>query len=198
MPITNDIVNTIREPLIILDQKLKIVSANRSFYDFFQVSAEETEGQFIYDLGNRQWNIPRLKDLLETVLSEKKCFDNYIVEHTFDTIGHKVMFLNARQVRTKYGISKYILLVFEDITERKRIEEKNTNLFIELQKALEQIKILHGIIPICACCKKIRDDSGYWDQLEAYISKYSEAQFSHGLCPDCAVKLYPDLCKNDQ
>ena len=63
----------------------------------------------------------------------------------------------------------------------------------ELEIALEEIKTLKGIIPICSSCKKIRDDSGYWNQIEAYIRRHSEAEFSHGICPDCAKKLYPDL-----
>ncbi len=62
-----------------------------------------------------------------------------------------------------------------------------------LKKALDEIKILRGILPICANCKKIRDDSGYWNQIEAYIRDHSEAEFSHSICPDCAKKLYPDL-----
>ena len=64
---------------------------------------------------------------------------------------------------------------------------------IELKRAREEIKTLRGIIPICAACKKIRDDKGYWNQIEAYISKHSEADFSHGICPDCAERLYPDV-----
>jgi PAS domain S-box-containing protein len=193
-----DIINTVREPLIILDNELKVISASRSFYKFFQVSPEETEGQFIYDLGNHQWNIPRLRELLESIIPEKNSFDDYEVEHTFQTIGHKIMLLNARQVYTSSGKSKNILLVIEDVTERKRIEKKNQKLIIELRKALDEIKILQGIIPICASCKRIRDDSGYWNQLEAYISRYSEAEFTHSICPECVKKLYPDLENCDE
>jgi PAS domain S-box-containing protein len=193
----NDIVNTIREPLIILDSKLKVKSANKSFYNYFKVSPEETEGQFIYDLGNRQWNIPRLKELLENIIPEKNSFDNFMVEHTFQTIGHRIMFLNARQVYAENGKPTYILLVIEDVTDRKRIEKKNEQLIVELRKALDEIKILQGIIPICAYCKKMRNDNGYWEQLEAYLDKYSEAQLTHSICPDCAKKFYPDLYNTD-
>jgi len=63
----------------------------------------------------------------------------------------------------------------------------------ELKKALEEIKTLSGFLPICASCKKIRDDKGYWNQIEVYISEHSEAEFSHGICPECAQKLYPDI-----
>jgi DNA-binding response OmpR family regulator len=77
--------------------------------------------------------------------------------------------------------------------ERKRIENEKERLIHELQEALAKVKLLSGFLPICASCKKIRDDKGYWNQIEAYISKHSEAEFSHGICPDCAKKLYPEL-----
>jgi hypothetical protein len=71
-------------------------------------------------------------------------------------------------------------------------DEEKSKIISELQKALERVKTLNGLLPICASCKKIRDDRGYWNQIEAYIEAYSEAQFSHGICPDCARKLYPE------
>jgi PAS domain S-box-containing protein len=76
-----------------------------------------------------------------------------------------------------------------DITERKRAEEV-------LQKSLSDVRTLRGIVPICANCKKIRDDQGYWNQVEAYVSNHTEAQFSHGICPECREKMYPTLGKN--
>jgi len=77
-----------------------------------------------------------------------------------------------------------------DITERKKAEEERNKLILELQETLSEIKILKGIIPICASCKRIRDDKGYWNQVEAYIRDHSEADFSHSICPDCMKKLY--------
>jgi PAS domain S-box-containing protein len=116
------IINTAREPLIALDQYLRIVKVNRSFYDFFKVKPEDTVGQLIYDLGNRQWDIPKLRELLETILPQKASFDNYEVEHEFTTIGRRVMLLNARQIQRAFGKEKIILLAIEDITEHKRLE----------------------------------------------------------------------------
>lgn len=83
--------------------------------------------------------------------------------------------------------------IVHDIFERKKIEIERENLIRELQNALSEVKMLRGFLPICAACKKIRDDKGYWNQIEAYISAHSDAQFSHGLCPECAKRLYPDL-----
>jgi PAS domain S-box-containing protein len=80
-----------------------------------------------------------------------------------------------------------------DITDRKFLEQEKQNLIDELQTALSEVKKLSGFLPICSSCKKIRDDKGYWSEVERYIGEHSEAQFSHGICPDCMRKLYPEL-----
>jgi PAS domain S-box-containing protein len=81
--------------------------------------------------------------------------------------------------------------VARDITQRMQLEEEREDLIAELQEALAGIRTLKGLLPICASCKKVRDDKGYWNQIEAYVSEHSEAEFTHGLCPECAQKLYP-------
>lgn len=81
----------------------------------------------------------------------------------------------------------------EMIENRKRSEEEREKLIIELRAAMENVKTLSGLLPICASCKKVRDDKGYWNQIDAYISEHSDAEVSHGLCPDCAQKLYPGI-----
>jgi len=129
------IINTIREPLLSLDQDLRVVTASRSFYEVFKVKPEDTVGQLIYDLGNKQWNIPKLRELLETILPKKATFDNYEVEHDFATIGKRIMLLNARQIQRASGKERIILLAIEDITERKEIETG-------LEKAHEDLKEL--------------------------------------------------------
>jgi diguanylate cyclase (GGDEF)-like protein/PAS domain S-box-containing protein len=121
---SESIINTVREPLIVLDQDLRVVTVSRSFYEFFKVNPEETVGQLIYDLGNKQWDIPKLRELLETILPQKTTFDNYEVEHDFATIGKRIMLLNARQIQRASGKERIILLAIEDITERKESEEK--------------------------------------------------------------------------
>ena len=116
------IVETIREPLLVLDANLKIISANRNFYTTFKVNPGETIGNFIYDLGNKQWDIPKLRKLLENILPKNEVFNNFEVAHNFQNIGYKVMLINARQIYRKDIDSKIILLAIEDITERKRLE----------------------------------------------------------------------------
>jgi two-component system CheB/CheR fusion protein len=132
---SESIINTIREPMIVLDQDLRVVSVSRSFYEFFKVNPEETVGQLIYDLGNKQWNIPKLRELLETILPKKATFDNYEVEHNFATIGRRIMLLNARQIKRVLGKERIILLSIEDITGRRDIENG-------LERAREELKDL--------------------------------------------------------
>ena len=110
--------DSIREPLLILDSDLKVIKANRSFYKTFSVEPEETEGLLIYELGNRQWDIPQLRELLEEILPENTWFNDFEVEHNFETIGRKIMHLNARRIYGKSNRTRLVLLAIEDVTER--------------------------------------------------------------------------------
>lgn len=130
-----DIIETLREPFLILDADLRVRSANRSFYQAFEVTAEETAGQLVYDLGNRQWDIPRLRTLLEEILPKDGSFEDFEVEHPFETIGVRTMLLNARKVRREIHETELILLGIEDITarvqaqrDRQEIETRYTSL----------------------------------------------------------------------
>ncbi|MDY6822195.1 MAG: PAS domain S-box protein [Thermodesulfobacteriota bacterium] len=120
--IYQDIVETVREPLLVLDSNLKVVFANRSFFHSFAVTPETTLGNHIYTLGDKQWDIPGLRDLLENVLIKNEKFDGYEVEHEFQNIGHKIMLLNARRFSENDAGFEMILLAIEDITERKQRE----------------------------------------------------------------------------
>jgi PAS domain S-box-containing protein len=120
---TKSIINTVRAPLIILYDDLTVALANRSFYQIFKVKPEDTEKQHIYDLGNRQWDIPKLRELLEDILPETTSFDNFEVEHDFLDIGKRIMLLNACRIYLEANRTKLIILTIEDITERKKIEE---------------------------------------------------------------------------
>jgi len=316
------IVETIREPLVVLTADLRVTSANRSFYQTFEVMPEETEGQFIYDIGNRQWDIPALREFLEEIIPKNSHFNDFEVDHEFPVIGRKRMLLNARRIHREGKSTDMILLAIDDITERKqmeaalqvsetryrrlfetardgilildadtgeifdinpfliemlgypheallgkrlweigafrdieaskaaflelqskgyvryedlpletrderhidvefvsnvysvdhrrviqcnirditrrkRIEEERRKLIYDLQDALTKIKRLQGLLPICASCKKIRDDKGYWNELEAYISDHSEAEITHGFCPDCLKNLYGVVLEED-
>jgi two-component system cell cycle sensor histidine kinase PleC len=123
-----NIIETIREPLLVLNADLKVLSANRSFYTIFKVNQGETVGSYIYDLGNRQWDIPGLRVLLENILPQNTYFDDFEVEHDFSTIGHKVMMLNARQVHNEELGKRMILLAIEDITGLRKLERERRNI----------------------------------------------------------------------
>jgi PAS domain S-box-containing protein len=316
------IVETIREPLVVLTADLRVTSANRSFYQTFKVMPEETEGEFIYNIGNRQWDVPVLREFLEKIIPKNTHFNNFEVDHEFPAIGRKKMLLNARRIYQEGKGTDMILLAIDDITERKkmeealqvsetryrrlfetaqdgilildadtgkifdvnpfligmlgysheaflgkrlweigafqdieaskaafselqnkgyvryedlpletiegehidvefvsnaylvnhkkviqcnirditqrrRVEEERRKLTNDLRDALTKIKKLQGLLPICASCKKIRDDKGYWNQLETYIQDHSEAEFSHGFCPECMKKLYGVVLEAD-
>ncbi len=114
-----DILNAIREPLVVLDKDLRVVSASPSFYRLFQETPANVEGKLLYDLGNRQWDISELRTLLEKVLPEKAQVDDFLVEHDFPKIGHKKMLLNARRVEREDFGEPLILLAIEDVTDRE-------------------------------------------------------------------------------
>jgi len=117
------VVKTVRDPLIVLGADLRVISANKSFYRTFRVNAKETEGRFIYNLGNRQWNIPKLRQLLNNIIKKNNHFDNFKIEHDFETIGPKIMLLNARRIPRLPEKPRILLLAIEDVTERRKIED---------------------------------------------------------------------------
>ena len=129
------IVATVREPLLVLDARLCVVTASQSFYRFFKESPEETESRFFYDLGNGQWNIPELRRLLEEVRSRDDGLEGYEVEHDFQHIGRKTMLLNARRLFREGGQDALTLLAMEDITARRQLEAALTHRVGELAAA---------------------------------------------------------------
>jgi two-component system CheB/CheR fusion protein len=112
------ILETVREPLVVLDKNLRIMSANRSFYQVFKVSPEDTKNGLIYEIGNRQWDIPALRELLETIVPENTSFHDFMVENEFPIIGRKKILLNARGILQKGKQTQLILLAMEDVTEK--------------------------------------------------------------------------------
>lgn len=114
------LVEVASESFLILDPDLRVILANPSFYKVFQVSPKQTEDKYVYDLGNRQWDIPQLRSMLEKILPEKKIVKDFWVEHVFETIGKKTMLLNARQIDSV----QLIILAIEDITVRRELEQK--------------------------------------------------------------------------
>ena len=118
------IVAIVREPLLVLDADLKVIFANTSFYQVFKVTPQETDGQLLYELGNRQWDIPKLRELIEDILLMDTTFEGYEVEHEFEHIGRRVMRLKARRISGEANNIPLIFLTFEDVTERNLSEMK--------------------------------------------------------------------------
>ncbi len=113
------IFDTIKQPLVILDENLKVLLANKGFYDFFGVGADEILGRYFYDLADRKWNVPSLRRWLKEVFDRDAAFDEFEVEHIFPGIGYKIMLLNARRIYQEGVRSRRVLLSIEDITDRK-------------------------------------------------------------------------------
>jgi two-component system, chemotaxis family, CheB/CheR fusion protein len=129
------IIDTVREPLLILDAQLRVRSANRSFYQTFAVDPEDTENRLIYELGNGQWNIPRLRTLLEEILPKDHTFRDLEVDHVFENVGRRRMLLNARKIWREGNHSELILLAIEDITNLWRAE-------VELKDSRERYRLI--------------------------------------------------------
>src|SRR5579884_2902345 len=126
-----EITETVREPFIILDNNLNVVTANLAFYRKFKVNKKDTEGKRIYDLGNSQWDSAELRELLENILPAHRILTNYLVSHNFPKLGPRIILLNARQVDRK----QLILMAIEDVTEEWRLkldsEEMTKNIILQ-------------------------------------------------------------------
>ncbi len=143
------IVDTVREPLLVLDQDVRVRSANQSFYATFQVAKEETEGRLLYELGSRNWDIPQLRTLLGEILPQQHVLNDFEVEHRFESIGLRMMLLNARALHRGGDRPDLILLAIEDITERKLIQEalreSESRKHIDEQVRQRQAELAHAL-----------------------------------------------------
>jgi transcriptional regulator with GAF, ATPase, and Fis domain len=181
LQIFNIILDSIREPMVVLDAELKVVRANHSFYHTFDVSPGQTEGALIYDLGNRQWDIPKLRELLEEILPNNTKFNDFEVEHQFETIGQKVMHLNARRIYNKANQTQLILLAIEDVTEReyhkRHLEEMVATRTAELSVAREVAENSRNMAETA-----LDEIKGLKEQLEAeraYLQEEIKLEFNH-------------------
>jgi two-component system CheB/CheR fusion protein len=134
------IINTIRDPLIVLDKDLKVIRATEGFYNKFKVTEKETEGRYIYELGSRQWDIPELRELLEGILPEKRVVVDFEVIAVFPTIGRRVMCLNSRQLERVNG-DQFILLAIEDLTDKRKVEEGLAEVELLFKESKERLKL---------------------------------------------------------
>jgi formate hydrogenlyase transcriptional activator len=163
---TESIVQTIREPLIVLTPDLKVISANRSFYEMFHVTPEETEGRFIYSIGDHSWDIPALRELLEEIVPQNIHFNSFEVDHEFPAIGRRTMLLNARRIYREGKGTDRILLVFEDITDQKQTEEALKNSETRYRRLFEAAQ--DGILILDAETGQISDVNPFLVEMLGY------------------------------
>jgi len=133
------IVDTVREPLIVLDEDLRVVVASRSFYAAFATRREDTDGRLLYELGNGQWNIPALRRLLEEIIPQHTTIEEFEVEHDFPTLGQRTMLLNARKIFYEGNNSTSLLVAIEDITERRTLEREKDELLRQKDLLLQEM-----------------------------------------------------------
>jgi PAS domain S-box-containing protein len=189
LSIVIDAINSSIAALIITDLKGIIRFANSAFCKMFDYVLNEIKGKDSAELFSAR-EIDKLVDVLSIIDESESSTEEFSVKRKNGTIF--VVEVSASTVTSASGERIGRMASFIDITKRKVLE---SNLEKKLQDALDQIKVLSGILPICASCKKIRDDKGQWHKIESYIKEHSEAVFSHGICPDCSEKLYPEFHK---
>jgi len=181
MPVSDiaasDIVETVPSALIVLDRNLNITSANRAFYQTFRTSADETEGCLIYDLGNRQWDIPALRTLLESVIPHRASVEGFEVEHDFPTIGRRTMLVNARKIFRPGEHDGYILLAIEDVSEERAARKESNRNWQLTQSIVDTIRdplvVLENDMTIVTASKSFLTMFGI-TQAEAHGRRISE------------------------
>ena len=164
---------------------------NLAFSSHFDRRPEEVIGRRIYDIFPHEEAEKRMTVVRRAFATgETIVFD---VRVPMAREEDRFFITSVRPLKDESGKVLSVVCISKDITERKRIEKEREQLIEDLKAALAKVRTLSGLLPICANCKKIRDDHGYWTQIESYIRAHSEAEFSHGLCPECVEDLYPEI-----
>jgi PAS domain S-box-containing protein len=174
-----------------LDPEGRILYVNKLWRETLGYSEQEAKALKIFDIVD-QGCTARCQSIFSCMMRGEKVPPT---EAVFVAKDGRRIFLEGRCTpKFEDGRAVELLGIFRDITERKQLEAEREQLVCDLKETLSRLKRLEGILPICASCKKIRDDKGCWNQIESYLHAYSSIEFSHGLCPECIQKLYPELC----
>ncbi len=190
---TEALLSAIPTPVFYKDKEGLYLGCNRAFTEMMGMKSEELKGKTVFDIWPmEQATVYREKDLDLMRNPARQIYEFSIVDK--DGMIRSVIYAKDVFLDENNELAG-IVGAFTDITELKLAENAKEMIVDELQEALTKVKQLSGLLPICASCKKIRDDKGYWNQIELYIRKHSEAKFSHGLCPECAKLLYPEYFK---
>ncbi len=186
-----ELLNAIPVPVFYKNKEGIYLGCNREFEAFLGISEGEIIGKSVYDVAPKELADGYYEKDMELFNNPGTQIYEFEVKNKSDRIRnvifHKATFYDSNGEVS--GLNGAVL----DITARKEAEDEREKLISELKVALDKVKVLSGFLPICASCKKIRDDKGYWNQIEEYIREHSEAEFSHSICPECVEKLYPEL-----
>jgi len=184
-------------PICITDNDFNIISANKSYREIFG-QTKSTNGPIkCYD--SRPGNKCETTDCPHYLVTHENKSQVTCESTKIENDGSQRYFIvTATPYLDIDNNPTGIIETFQDITPRRLLENEREKLIKELQLTMDKVKTLSGFLPICASCKKIRDDKGYWTQIESYIKDHSEAEFSHGICPDCATKLYGNYINKDK
>jgi PAS domain S-box-containing protein len=168
---------------------------NRAFAAPFGKTPEEIIGHRIYDI------FPH--DEADKRMTVVRCAfatgETIVFDVRVPTASGDLFFITSvKPVRGEDGAVASVICISKDITDRKKAEAERERLIEDLTRALAEIRTLSGMVPICSSCKKIRNDQGYWTQIEQYLKEHAGAEFSHGMCPECAEKLYPEIYRKDR
>ena len=175
------------EPSVYVDNNFKIVDINSRFTEYFLYTKEEVNYKLIDDM------IVPEKSKLEAKDLNVKTSQGYVYHDTYRKRKDGVLVpvsISAAPIIIK-GKTAGSFVIYKDISKQKRAETEREKVIADLKQALEKVKTLSGLIPICSHCKKIRDDTGYWQKVEEYLSQHSDVDFSHSICPECLQKYYP-------
>jgi len=178
--------------LIIDPENGQIIDANIAACKYYGYGREQLKDMKITDINTL--SPAQVNEEMQNVKLEKRNF--FLFRHRL--ANGEIKDVEVFSGPIIFSDRKVLYSIIHDITERKLLESEKEKLIARLEKALDEIKSLKGILPICSSCKNIRDDKGYWQQIETYIRDHSDAEFSHSLCPDCAKRLYPELNLSDE
>ena len=179
-----------RDAIVVVNEEAGVHEANLRFATMLGYTPEEVEHLHVWD-----WDLNLSRDqileLAATVDEKGQCLETRMRRKDGTTVD-----VELSNSGTMVGTRKLILCVCHDVSERNRAQREKGELIRDLQESLAEIKTLRGILPLCTFCKKVRDDTGYWEQVDIYLEKHSAADISHGLCPECLEKHYPEEIRN--
>lgn len=183
--------------IIVLDTQGRILRLNRAIEKLTGFTILETVGSYIWDILLFPEEVQDFKALFDQLHQQQFPYEfqgRLKAKH-----GQSLwVYWTCNAIAGPEGSLDFVISTGIDMTQLRRAEEEREKLILELQQALASVKTLKGLLPICASCKKIRDDRGYWRMVEDYIREYSEVEFSHGICPPCAKMLYPQYYREEE